>query len=169
MWRCFPAPGKKNRHADVFSTHVEVFLDCVRVRGDVLRFLHACGGVSGDEGEIAYPMRFSPRMWRCFLMITLADQIIDRFLHACGGVSTSRALRVCQDVFSPRMWRCFHCVQHRDTFVGVFSTHVEVFLSISTQPHHRERFLHACGGVSKGRKALYAFMKFSPRMWRCFC
>ena len=91
----------------VFSTYVEVFLF-----GDLflivhIRFLHVCGGVSKVSIWFDGYTRFSPRMWRCFLIfrsqlcmrlvfstyVEVFLRIIARlnsfmgFLHVCGGVS----------------------------------------------------------------------------------
>ena len=57
----------------VFSTYVEVF-PCDRTTHLTEPcFLHVCGGVSKYPDIEPPENMFSPRMWRCFLAITLVD------------------------------------------------------------------------------------------------
>ena len=93
-------------------------------------------------------LSFSPRMWRCFLLLskeTFDASIFstyvevfpqkckqeyhdDDFLHVCGGVSVSGSYKVSALPFSPRMWRCFQIAWQREAMQNIFSTYVEVFL-----------------------------------------
>ena len=79
MWRCFLLHIREADLGIVFSTalcvlsatlvfftHVEMFLFQCFVRFRLIRFLHACGDVSGCSILISPQARFSPRMWRCF-------------------------------------------------------------------------------------------------------
>ena len=111
----------------VFSTHVEVFLDYVVLKWGSHSLLHACGGVSNEQGRIARQYLSSPRMWRCFcsylrlviyrevfsthvevfLTQAMEKKILLRLLHACGGVSYTSKNFWRSFWSSPRMWRCF--------------------------------------------------------------
>ena len=66
MWRCFYKPNKISLSVSVFSTYVEVFLAQTHFGQHRDRFLHVCGGVSGDPSKPVIAAGFSPRMWRCF-------------------------------------------------------------------------------------------------------
>ena len=112
----------------IFSTYVEVFLRPARAWFVVWYFLHVCGGVSQVIGSKPKAIRFSPRMWRCFLGFvgrsyrglifstyvevfpTDRDAVIAQldFLHVCGGVS--------------------HKTGEIEKRRVIFSTYVEVFL-----------------------------------------
>ena len=127
MWRCFRYGRGRNVSRTIFSTYVEVFP--TRCKSDCKHgnFLHVCGGVSRKPPLIGRTRRFSPRMWRCFLIAwqwyycqhifsTYVEvflwsfrksRSVLYFLHVCGGVSlTDEQLRRAL-LFSPRMWRCF--------------------------------------------------------------
>ena len=54
-----------------------------------------------------------------------------------------------RDRFSPRMWRCFVEMIAYLSKKTIFSTYVEVFLSISSITMEAFNFLHVCGGVSR--------------------
>ena len=92
-----------------------------------------------------------------------------RLLHACGDVSIEAGDVAIDNAFAPRMWRCFQRQQAEKQGCHVCSTHVEMFLSI--WPIHRApmSLLHACGDVSYDRPEVKGEIKFTPRMWRCFC
>ena len=127
MWRCFQTDDVVTGNTEIFSTYVEVFL---RYQADSFLdfyFLHVCGGVSEALIQAIETREFSPRMWRCFSILTVRlneNQIfstyvevflrIERlyvapcdFLHVCGGVSIKRSVLPRSFEFSPRMWRCF--------------------------------------------------------------
>ena len=90
------------------------------------------------------------------------------FLHVCGGVSPDDSIDYLVPTFSPRMWRCFRlCSVDIDVCV-IFSTYVEVFLAEEYYQGRAPDFLHVCGGVSEKRLRIWAVLRFSPRMWRCF-
>ncbi len=50
----------------------------------------------------------------------------------------------------------------------VFSTYVEVFLTIKEQFYDRTSLLHVRGGVSKTDTSDFIRITSSPRTWRCF-
>ena len=67
------------------------------------------------------------------------------------------------------MWRCFSNQGHNKHAKPIFSTYVEVFLHRKFGEVSIDYFLHVCGGVSDELDAHKKTMRFSPRMWRCFC
>ena len=90
MWRCFSAIAGRRASCQIFSTYVEVFLevhpsqprhahflhvcggvsDTWETREELLDFLHVCGGVSLAAFGVAADTLFSPRMWRCFRVVS---------------------------------------------------------------------------------------------------
>ena len=75
-WRCFHDHTGDVLGSQVFSTHVEVFLnkECdVNMR---LSFLHTRGGVSGGEGMSGKSQKFSPHTWRCFYITDFLINIL---------------------------------------------------------------------------------------------
>ncbi len=90
------------------------------------------------------------------------------FLHVCGGVSAFQPNVPDIRKFSPRMWRCFFFQSLLWVVVEIFSTYVEVFLSLEYLHQLISNFLHVCGGVSKRINEGLTVFLFSPRMWRCF-
>ena len=167
-WRCFYLGAWTTYLENVFSTHVEMFLDSVMRPPCTGSFLHACGDVSSIPDGYQPVWMFSPRIWRCFYIIATMLRYIRvfsthvemflipvdiprtciRFLHACGDVSSDLVTIFIPQEFSPRMWRCFFPCIAMNAILRVFSTHVEMFLLLQ---------------VRKNR-----FIMFSPRMWRCF-
>ena len=151
-------------------------------------FLHVCGGVSLYCFNGRLGNRFSPRMWRCFrssrsrsppssIFSTYVEVFLSvngfsirnrNFLHVCGGVSGYLIPFLVDEVFSPRMWRCFRDDRGTQTSENIFSTYVEVFLSINVLRLIVLNFLHVCGGVSNRNTKPENKGIFSPRMWRCF-
>ena len=91
-----------------------------------------------------------------------------RFLHTRGGVSMLESLTSPQARFSPHTWRCFFACPFFQPLERVFSTHVEVFLSVMRVAPLAGSFLHTRGGVSKQAVGDTAVIKFSPHTWRCF-
>ena len=90
----------------------------------------------------------------------------DRFLHVCGGDPWSRNILTYYVGFSPRMWRWSLTRLTCQKVLMVFSTYVEVILSIKEFQQRLESFLHVCGGDPN--KATWECLRewFSPRMWR---
>ena len=70
------------------------------------------------------------------------------FLHTRGGVSAKIKADAIVNEFSPHTWRCFYLLYYHYSCYYVFSTHVEVFLSISIDEGCAKSFLHTRGGVS---------------------
>ena len=66
MWRCFHQAKQSKQSHEVFSTHVEMFLQVIQCHLPTDSFLHACGDVSKHLSDYLEIKRFSPRMWRCF-------------------------------------------------------------------------------------------------------
>ena len=71
-------------------------------------------------------------------------------------------------MFSPRTWRCFLLHPEQQYKVLVFSTHVEMFLTLFVKNILRRGFLHARGDVSLSELMIVFANMFSPRTWRCF-
>ena len=71
-------------------------------------------------------------------------------------------------MFSPRTWRCFHSWVPDWAPCGVFSTHVEMFLTKEQLEARIGSFLHARGDVSGNQRTQGLAGEFSPRTWRCF-
>ena len=187
-WRCFRVGVPHGRAGQVFSTHVEVFPQCVSAPSDCQCFLHTRGGVSKSVFTVADDAQFSPHTWRCFLLSsspTTSTTVFSThvevfpcdcansskplsFLHTRGGVSSVPSSNQSNPLFSPHTWRCFLLSSSPTTSTTVFSTHVEVFLALSTLNKWVSSFLHTRGGVSNGLKQIADARKFSPHTWRCF-
>ena len=107
MWRCFLALPTSSPLADVFSTHVEMFLlRSLRLSG-FSGFLHACGDVSGKYEIPDKPSIVFSTHVEMFLTKTDESSSDGCFLHACGDVSALLDTKSVENRFSPRMWRCF--------------------------------------------------------------
>ena len=152
------------------------------------RFLHVRGGVSrtGRPKRDAFP--FSPRAWRCFRGVVVANPfkkvfstcvevflsglpwiwLCVRFLHVRGGVSRFLSKDIQIQLFSPRAWRCFSWKSPVRPSPKVFSTCVEVFLATFKKVDTGRGFLHVRGGVSALSCIISLLAGFSPRAWRCF-
>ena len=150
--------------------------------------LHACGDVSHSVviGDVL--VKFAPRMWRCFLSafltirtLSVCSTHVEMFppyavpkrtgkglLHACGDVSNSASTGGSVIEFAPRMWRCFSSLESTNLRTKVCSTHVEMFLDLSTRLGLAACLLHACGDVSDKSSGTSRTARFAPRMWRCF-
>ena len=150
--------------------------------------LHACGDVSYNEHLDLLKIASAPRMWRCFykeegllLPLSVCSTHVEMFpgihspgalrirlLHACGDVSISRPSALPSALSAPRMWRCFLDENAPPMFVGVCSTHVEMFLAGLYLTSAGVSLLHACGDVSIILISHEDMSKSAPRMWRCF-
>ena len=151
-------------------------------------FLHIRGGVSTDTQLRTKTWAFSPHTWRCFWdevqgdtwLIVFSTYVevfpeliacsmwLRCFLHIRGGVSEIRFKGHADPWFSPHTWRCFFDDLGDQSRRSVFSTYVEVFLTISRLKKLRLCFLHIRGGVSANVITFEASRKFSPHTWRCF-
>ena len=130
----------------------------------------------------------SPRPWRCFQYLSspctctrvfstsvevFPNHPADsgdraRLLHVRGGVSSTHASLLVLAASSPRPWRCFRGLRCSDSFCGVFSTSVEVFLTPVPIGIHVPSLLHVRGGVSISKETGRMHTGSSPRPWRCF-
>ena len=89
-------------------------------------------------------------------------------LHVRGGVSGRLLLEDRFPQSSPRPWRCFPRVAAALLACEVFSTSVEVFLDLRHIVQIDFSLLHVRGGVSGEAMVGFAFLRSSPRPWRCF-
>ena len=172
-WRCFHESATAQLSIKVFSTSVEVFLECVENGAEDHGLLHVRGGVSETGGAFYGMDESSPRPWRCFhlrgrltaqakvfstsvevfLWLCASTTIRNSLLHVRGGVSCVN--RIFEEVAasSPRPWRCFHLSRLLPIQAKVFSTSVEVFLTASCPASPAMRLLHVRGGVSHPTEA----------------
>ena len=89
-------------------------------------------------------------------------------LHVRGGVSKNGDLLDTFNESSPRPWRCFHESATEQVSIKVFSTSVEVFLSMEKIIASSVCLLHVRGGVSDSSIVPASWVWSSPRPWRCF-
>ena len=68
-WRCFLITIFTFFSRSVFSTFVEVFLNDLDAVIQAISFLHVRGGVSISDEYKELLSKFSPRSWRCFLLL----------------------------------------------------------------------------------------------------
>ena len=107
-WRCFLRRFSTVCEEAVFSTCVEVFPTLRRNGSGRRGLLHVRGGVSTPTAYGDGATASSPRMWRCFLIITARSMRMEvfstyvevfletqkvcrecrRLFHICGGVSS---------------------------------------------------------------------------------
>ena len=172
---------------EVFPTHVGVYLLLLVVKSLVPGFPHACGGVPLYFSFIKQVAPFSPRMWGCtvsslirarcsrvfpthvgvYLGLCPHLHIQHSFPHACGGVPPYASTDLVASTFSPRMWGCTLVSKTLDICIGVFPTHVGVYLYGTNRSSNLNRFPHACGGVPRLSPRSRVKAGFSPRMWGC--
>ena len=88
--------------------------------------------------------------------------------HARGGVSAQALVLGSAQQSSPRTWGCFRQARTHLQAVGVFPTHVGVFLRLVSLSGISERLPHARGGVSKLTLDAAIEEASSPRTWGCF-
>ena len=89
-------------------------------------------------------------------------------LHVRGGVSIACKHGTMEMWSSPRPWRCFLLEQSQQAQSSVFSTSVEVFLSLPDSDLKLPSLLHVRGGVSMKCVRPMPVYASSPRPWRCF-
>ena len=80
------------------------------------------------------------------LVMSSSAEMMSGFLHVCGGDPATYLRNLISNRFSPRMWRWSWKYLIHLQFLWVFSTYVEVILTINTRVHDK--------------------WQFSPRMWR---
>ena len=154
----------------VFSTYVEVILSTSTLSVVQLGFLHVCGGDPDLSTYFDHVMRFSPRMWRWSydyayrsdreVVFSTYVEVILRvlkptgtllcFLHVCGGDPEKVNFANYDRPFSPRMWRWSCGCTHKELVWLVFSTYVEVILTLLGAFTKKQSFLHVCGGDPTG-------------------
>ena len=87
-------------------------------------------------------------------------------LHVCGGDPEFWAVNSNINLYSPRMWRWSSSLTTLIILSRVFSTYVEVILSLTFILILAACILHVCGGDPKYDAMYYNDLKYSPRMWR---
>ena len=96
----------------------------------------------------------------------LMDYTIQSILHVCGGDPMFNGQGNNAIQYSPRMWRWSYILNLLLNITSVFSTYVEVILSIIEYPSINSRILHVCGGDPNWVFSHAERNKYSPRMWR---
>ena len=87
-------------------------------------------------------------------------------LHVCGG--DPKGIKASHNFFkySPRMWRWSLYVSRSNDRNSVFSTYVEVILTLALACLVFVSILHVCGGDPNFTAQVINSNKYSPRMWR---
>ena len=85
MWRWSSRYRHCNTNYFVFSTYVEVILQCLQDNLSEWRFLHICGGDPKVNAPAKLAIAFSPHMWRWSCLGTCEGNLPRCFLHICGG------------------------------------------------------------------------------------
>ena len=88
------------------------------------------------------------------------------FLHVCGGDPDVEVDLIGLWEFSPRMWRWSPEAPPLELTALVFSTYVEVILTLGIVTTGLMSFLHVCGGDPDIAQTVADLKAFSPRMWR---
>ena len=170
MWRWSPYPTNAPSTIIVFSTYVEMILKMTTYSLIYTSILHVCGDDPIASRRHLKRTRYSPRMWRwsyyhptsihnCLVFSTYVEMILPRFvllypsfriLHVCGDDPHIRCKPCYFIEYSPRMWRwsCILVLKHL-TF-SVFSTYVEMILSLICTNTSVNGILHVCGDDPKG-------------------
>ena len=167
-WGCFHESLPGLRSGEVFPTHVGVFPFFGKSPKNPKSLPHARGGVSAMRRSFSAAVRSSPRTWGCFrkALTARASTLVfpthvgvfpgyarghfgaSGLPHARGGVSMRPSCRGRSPWSSPRTWGCFYFCMSSQYVVGVFPTHVGVFLLEALPPVQMQRLPHARGGVS---------------------
>ena len=87
-------------------------------------------------------------------------------LHVCGGDPHPSGSMKPSTAYSPRMWRWSYTPCPLKVWQRVFSTYVEVILSIFVSVVIRLGILHVCGGDPLSELEDSKWKRYSPRMWR---
>ena len=87
-------------------------------------------------------------------------------LHVCGGDPQLRLWLLRGLRYSPRVWRWSYQEANCTFGKNVFSTCVEVILSIFIDKHELAGILHVCGGDPGVITHLSFDERYSPRVWR---
>ena len=170
MWRWSYYHPTSIHNCLVFSTYVEMILPRFVLLYPSFRILHVCGGDPTTFCSLISIFSYSPRMWRwssyqvqTLLLHRVFSTYVEMILHTfVVYVLAIRILHVCGDDpkpicnsaktwwYSPRMWRwsCILVLKHL-TF-SVFSTYVEMILSLICTNTSVNGILHVCGDDPKG-------------------
>ena len=89
-------------------------------------------------------------------------------LHARGDVSGCSVPFSAFSWYAPRTWRCFCGLELCIRGIDVCSTHVEMFLSVTSLKSTASGMLHARGDVSARFTKDDPDYEYAPRTWRCF-
>ena len=87
-------------------------------------------------------------------------------LHVCGGDPLTSHKIPKMVGCSPRMWRWSSSINLSNSGIQVFSTYVEVILSMYHETIQARSVLHVCGGDPVKLRSFLSSRKCSPRMWR---
>ena len=129
---------------------------------------------------------YSPRVWRwsfssltasfkapvfstCVEVILLEIKPQGTFtsiLHVCGGDPTLWWTFSTKVSYSPRVWRWSPRSSALKTSNMVFSTCVEVILTLKVNFELLSGILHVCGGDPYNIRSLIKLRWYSPRVWR---
>ena len=128
--------------------------------------LHVCGGdptslqvIHGDHLVFSTYVEVILRLlWPYWFGVGI--------LHVCGGDPIDTFFGSWLQVHSPRMWRWSHAYDQMAADQAVFSTYVEVILTLALACLVFVSILHVCGGDPARAEFYTNFNKYSPRMWR---
>ncbi len=146
MWRWSSLLKQTFATSLVFSTYVEVILPASIRHLMPIRILHVCGG---DPQSCCFLLNLNPvfsTYVEVILSLAPAYNSPLGILHVCGG-DPIRIFRITKNSeYSPRMWRWSRYRDHKDHRDKVFSTYVEVILSLPEIFAAEPSILHVCGG-----------------------
>ena len=128
--------------------------------------LHVCGGDPFNFVNYKSDETYSPRMWRwsyiylvnflglhvfsTYVEVILIESVKTSFpsciLHVCGGDPECKVNNHFWLGYSPRMWRWSYEWIDKGLLDDVFSTYVEVILSVRVILLKDRCILHVCGG-----------------------
>ena len=91
---------------------------------------------------------------------------IGRILHVCGDDPCCFIRHLGQLLYSPRMWRWSYLIEVERKWNDVFSTYVEMILSVPDWTISSVRILHVCGDDPEIDEDIRVKKEYSPRMWR---
>ena len=128
----------------------------------------------------------SPRMWRwsyctpfnvfaisvfstyveMILRLLTGILVVISVLHVCGDDPFWNLKQFSKPWCSPRMWRWSYSSLNAHSGTLVFSTYVEMILSVTLIFPSTLSVLHVCGDDPKASRLLTVASGCSPRMWR---
>ena len=89
-------------------------------------------------------------------------------LHVCGDDPFCFSHCEVSAQYSPRMWRWSQDNDYHLMQAWVFSTYVEMILTVRLIKALTKCILHVCGDDPRWKNGNYAKWLYSPRMWSCF-